>query len=91
MTDALSLAARLARLDDDALGTVIAERVVGRHRIGDFFDLAEALLDQQAVQRALAPLDRDTLTVLATVAVAPRSTPSELAARVAELAGSLAQ
>lgn len=71
MTSALSLAGRLARLGDDDLAAVIAERVVGRTRVDDFFDLAEALLDPAAVQRALGPLDRDALAVLCAVAASP--------------------
>jgi hypothetical protein len=85
MTSALSLAGRVAALDDDALRALIADRVHGRGRIDDFFDLAEALLEPAAVQRALGPLDRDTLSVLAFVASAPGADAVTVSARLGRL------
>lgn len=67
MTSTLSLAERLGGLDDESLHDLINGRGVTRSRIEDFFDLAEALLEPPAVQRALAPLPRAALAALAAV------------------------
>jgi hypothetical protein len=61
----LTLASRLRALDDAALRRTIALRSVPPHGIRDFFDLAEALLDPDAIQSTLSHLDRSTLAVLA--------------------------
>lgn len=65
MTSTLSLAARLRDLDDDTLAATIASRGTPRYGVDDFFDLADALLDRESIQRALAGFDRPTLAVLA--------------------------
>jgi len=65
MTSTLTLASRLAALDDEALRAVIAQRLPLRSKIDDFFDLAEALLEHPSVQHALTSLDRPTLATLA--------------------------
>lgn len=65
MTTTLALAARLRALPDDELAAVLRARPVRRAGVSDFFDLAEALLDPESVQRALAPLDRLRLATLA--------------------------
>ncbi|KQR54039.1 hypothetical protein ASF88_04160 [Leifsonia sp. Leaf336] len=64
MTTTLALAARLRAMPDDELVEALRARPVRRAGISDFFDLAEALLDPEALQRALAPLDRLQLAVL---------------------------
>ncbi|WP_434318197.1 hypothetical protein [Leifsonia sp. P73] len=55
MTTTLALAARLRALPDDKLTSLLRARPVRRAGVSDFFDLAEALLDPESVQRALAP------------------------------------
>ncbi|MGN6127189.1 MAG: helicase-associated domain-containing protein [Humibacter sp.] len=77
MTSTLTLAARLGGLDDDSLHGLISARGVGRARIEDFFDLADALLEPPSVQHALAPLPRSTLAVLAAVVEADGSADSD--------------
>lgn len=64
MTTTLALAARLRAMPDDELVAALRARPVRRSAISDFFDLAEALLDPEAVQRALTPLDRVQLGAL---------------------------
>ncbi|MFF2053281.1 helicase-associated domain-containing protein [Leifsonia sp. NPDC058194] len=64
MTTTLALAARLRALGDDALVTSLHSRSVRRAGISDFFDLAEALLEPDSVQRVLVGLDRTRLAVL---------------------------
>ncbi len=64
MTTTLALTARLRAMSDDELVAALRARPVRRAGISDFFDLAEALLDPEAVQRALAPLDRLQLAAL---------------------------
>ncbi|WEO76594.1 helicase-associated domain-containing protein [Cryobacterium sp. SO2] len=61
----LTLASRLRALDDAALRRMIGLRRVSAHGIHDFFDLAEALLDPDAIESTLSRLDRSTLAVLA--------------------------
>jgi hypothetical protein len=68
MTSTLTLASRLGGLDDANLHDLIRARGIGRARIEDFFDLADALLEPPSVQHALAPLARPTLAVLAAIA-----------------------
>jgi hypothetical protein len=65
MTSTLTLASRLAALDDEALRALISQRLPLRPKIDDFFDLAEALLEHPSVQHALTGLDRPTLATLA--------------------------
>lgn len=64
MTTTLALAARLRALGDDALISSLHRRSIRRAGVSDFFDLAEALLDAESVQRALVGLDRTRLAVL---------------------------
>lgn len=65
MGEAFAIARRLRDLPDDALRRLLVDRRVSTARIGDFFDLAEALLDDSSVARRMALLDRDSLAVLA--------------------------
>lgn len=67
MTSTLSLAERLSGLDDAALLDLVHGRALGRSRVEDFFDLADALLEPTSVQHALAPLPRPVLATLAAV------------------------
>jgi len=64
MTTTLALAARLRELDDAALVEALRRRTYRRTGVSDFFDLADALLDADSVQRALLPLDRTQLAAL---------------------------
>ncbi len=93
----LTLASRLRALDDATLRRTIDTRAVSAAGIRDFFDLAEALLEPDAIQRVLARLDRPTLAVLAVSGELSQGTdvgtdaaPSlfDLAERLSELAGS---
>ena len=61
----LTLASRLRALNDAALRRTIGLRSVSPQGIHDFFDLAEALLEPDALQATLSHLDRSTLAVLA--------------------------
>jgi hypothetical protein len=82
MTSTLVFAARLRALDDDALAEALSVRGTPRYGVDDFFDLADALLDRDSVQRALAGFDRPTLAVLAVLAA---STTPLTAAGVADV------
>jgi hypothetical protein len=62
---ALALAGQLRSLTDEDLAQLIAVREVREHGIRDFFDLADALLNPESVQRALSRLDRHVLIALA--------------------------
>jgi hypothetical protein len=89
----LTLASRLRALDDATLRRTIDLRAVSATGIRDFFDLAEALLEPDAIQRVLAKLDRATLAVLAVAGESSQGTdaaPSlfDLAERLSALAGS---
>lgn len=93
----LALATRLRAMDDASLRRVIVRRAVSSGGIRDFFDLAEALLEPDSIQGALAHLDRSTITVLAVagqlVSSAERvegenPTFANVAARLSELSGS---
>ncbi|WP_025158453.1 helicase-associated domain-containing protein [Leifsonia aquatica] len=64
MTTTLALAARLRALGDDTLVASLHDRSIRRAGVSDFFDLAEALLEPESVQRALVGLDRTRLAVL---------------------------
>ncbi|HEY8282699.1 MAG TPA: helicase-associated domain-containing protein [Leifsonia sp.] len=64
MTNTLALAARLRALPDADLLSALAARSYRRAGIADFFDLADALLERDSVQRALTALDRTALAVL---------------------------
>ncbi|WP_298229940.1 helicase-associated domain-containing protein [Gryllotalpicola sp.] len=67
MTSALTLAAHLAALSDDELTALIENRKLPR-KIGDFYDLAEALLEPASLQPVLGQLDRHALGMLAAIA-----------------------
>ncbi|HYI33159.1 MAG TPA: helicase-associated domain-containing protein [Glaciibacter sp.] len=84
-------------MDDAALRLAISRRAVSGGSIRDFFDLAEALLDPDSIQGALAHLDRSTITVLALASELPASsehvsgngpTLAEVATRLSDLCGS---
>jgi hypothetical protein len=66
-TSTLSLASRLRDLGDAELTQLLTVREVREAGIRDFFDLADALLELNSVQRALSRLDRTTLAVIAAV------------------------
>lgn len=89
MTSTLTLAARLAALDDDALRALIAQRLPLRPKIDDFFDLAEALLEHPSLQHALTGLDRPTLATLAALSTGAEidETDAATAASLETLAG----
>ncbi|MBI5160916.1 MAG: helicase-associated domain-containing protein [Micrococcales bacterium] len=61
----LALAASLRARDDAALERMLRQRGIRTAGVGDWFDLAEALLDRASIQRALERLDRPTLAVIA--------------------------
>lgn len=73
MTNTLTLAARLRELDDASLARLIAARGVAVSGVHDFFDLADALLERDSVQRGLSRLDRHTLAAVAAAAEAGRA------------------
>jgi hypothetical protein len=77
---ALLLAGRLRSLSDEALGELLSVREVRAAGIHDFFDLADALLQPDSVQAALARLDRSTLETLAALAEQGGTTSAGLAA-----------
>lgn len=83
MTTTLALAARLRGLDDAALTAALHRRMYRRTGIADFFDLADALLDADSVQRALVPLDRTRLAAVVVLGGSPDPlTTADLAARL---------
>ncbi|MCX7523409.1 helicase-associated domain-containing protein [Microbacterium sp. STN6] len=84
MTNTLALAARLRALDDDALHSAIGRRAAAATGIRDFFDLAEALLQPDSIQRALTPLDRFTLAALAAAAQLGSAAIDEVSALLVE-------
>jgi len=84
MTTTLALAARLRGLDDDALVAALHHRTYRRQGVADYFDLGEALLDADSLQRALAPLDRIRLAILVVLARAEAPlTPAEVSRQLA--------
>jgi Helicase conserved C-terminal domain len=81
MSTVLALATRLRAMSDEALLTVLRARAVTANGISDVFDLADALLAPDSVQRALERLDRPTLCLLATAgALAGDGSPPTMAA-----------
>lgn len=91
MSTVLALATRLRAMPDETLLGVLRSRAVAANGIADVFDLAEALLAPDSVQRALERLDRPTLSLLASAgAVAADGHPPTMAA-VAERITGLAQ
>ena len=81
----LTLATRLRALDDAALRRTISLRGVPATGIQDFFDLAEALLNPEAVESTLSRLDRSTLAVLAVAGELGAPTLAELTEGLADL------
>ncbi|MBX0300295.1 helicase-associated domain-containing protein [Cryobacterium sp. 1639] len=81
----LTLSSRLRALDDDALRRTIDLRGISPHGITDFFDLAEALLDPDAIEAALSHLDRSTLAVLAVAGDLGAPTVADVVEGLAEL------
>jgi Helicase conserved C-terminal domain len=69
MSTVLALATRLRAMSDDDLLAVLHARAVPANGISDVFDLAEALLAPDSVQRALERLDRPALCLLASAGV----------------------
>lgn len=61
----LALASWLRALSDDELEALVAARELRTSAIKDWFDLAEALLGADSIAKALARLDRATLTAIA--------------------------
>lgn len=88
MTNTLALAARLRAMPDESIVRVLRERTIRRAGVSDFFDLADALLDRDSVQRALSGLDRTRLAVLVTLGRA--STPMDASQVAAALSGTAA-
>src|SRR5690554_7029675 len=86
MNDILSLATRLRQLDDRTLVEQLRERTFSSAGIKDFFDLAEALLENTTVQDALSRLDRHTLATLIT---AGETGTADAGADVTEVASAL--
>ena len=88
-TSTLALAGRLRSLGDTELGGLLRARSVRDIGIGDFFDLAEKLLDRASVQASLTTLDRPTLATLAvladTTAADGAATLPRIGARLGEL------
>lgn len=85
MTSTLTLAARLRTLDDAELHAAIDARGIAGSGIHDFFDLAEALLDRDGIQRALARLDRASLAAIAAAAAQGRGRAASAPAVIAQL------
>ncbi|MEJ3403822.1 helicase-associated domain-containing protein [Rathayibacter sp. YIM 133350] len=90
----LPLATRLRTLPPEILIEALRRRDAATTGIRDFFDLAEALLTPEAIQRELAQLDRTHLAVLAVASrnAAPGADPArvtydELVSALAELRG----
>jgi hypothetical protein len=71
---ALQLAGQLRQLSDEQLAALLGAREVRESGIRDFFDLAEALLDPDSIQKALARLDRSMLATLAAHGTDPELT-----------------
>ncbi len=89
MTSILVFAERLRALDDDALAAALAVRGAPRYGVDDFFDLADALLDRDSVQRALAGFDRPTLAVLAVLAASAAPATAQRVADVLAASGAI--
>ncbi|MCW2783211.1 MAG: hypothetical protein JWR35_3660, partial [Marmoricola sp.] len=85
-TSTLSLAGRLRDLGDPELTELLSLREVRDVRLRDFFDLADALLDPQSIERAITRLDRTTLAAIATVGdLATEATTETIGTRLAAL------
>lgn len=88
MTDALTLAMHLRGASDESLGHLLDARAVADDlRIGDFFDLAEVLLDASRVAAAIQRLDRPTLLALSAAAdIGHEHSPDEFVSHLEALA-----
>ena len=86
----LGLAGRLRSLGDTELDALLRARSVRDVGIGDFFDLADKLLDRTSIQAALSALDRPTLTTLAVLADFGAARVAQISARLATLGASVA-
>lgn len=62
----IALAARLRQFDEERLAALIRLRRISPGPLADLFDLAEALLDDGAIDQALSDLPRASLAALAT-------------------------
>lgn len=82
----IALAARLRQFDEADLAALIRARRVSPAPLADLFDLAEALLDDGAIEQALADLPRASLAALAT---AGERDPEGRGIAIAELASAL--
>ncbi len=82
----IALAARLRQFDEADLAALIRARRVSPAPLADLFDLAEALLDDGAIEQALADLPRASLAALAT---AGERDPEGRGIAIAELAAAL--
>jgi hypothetical protein len=85
----LALAGRLRSLGDTELEALLRARSVRDVGIGDFFDLAEKLLDRTSVQTVLSTLDRPTLTTLAVLAESGSAALPAISARLTALGASV--
>ncbi|WP_150307995.1 helicase-associated domain-containing protein [Planctomonas psychrotolerans] len=87
MSTLLALATRLRGMPEHELLAALRLREVSVTGISDYFDLAEALLDQGAISRALARLSRAPLSVLSSAAhlasTGARPTAASIAERIA--------
>ena len=81
MTTVLRLAEQLAATDDDDLTALAISSSLSPDGIDDVFDLAEALLHPDAVQRRLARLDRGRLAAIAAAASLGEAAPDGTADR----------
>ena len=81
----LALAGRLRSLGDTELEALLRARSVRDVGIGDFFDLADKLLDRTSVQTVLSTLDRPTLTTIAVLAESGAATVPQISARLTSL------
>ena len=88
-TQSLSVVLR-SLSDPELISTIRARELVihgsGSNAIRDFFDLAEAFLQPDAIQQTLTRLDRVTLTVLSAIAMGASTAP-DVAARVSSVGG----
>ncbi|MGL4339068.1 MAG: helicase-associated domain-containing protein, partial [Rhodoglobus sp.] len=83
----LELAAQLRKLTDTELQALLETRKVKESSVHDFFDLADALLDPESIQRALQQLDRPTLITIATLAASTTASVADAAAALSAGAG----
>lgn len=81
---ALALAGQLRSLTDDDLADLLGAREVRAVGIRDFFDLADALLDDDSIEHALGRLDRVTLATLAVLSELGATPVADAPARLLE-------